>query len=155
KRGAETWDDPPGVEPDPVVVLRVDGAEVARCRAIDALKLHCRPGVEIAIDRETAIDLEAWDEDRLVDDRIGTATLRDPSVWSVAAEIPMTPHGRLLAASVELVAPPSWWAPHRSRVIGLAAGVLAALLMLGLFRRSMLASDPVPPPPPRCAHCGG
>jgi hypothetical protein len=155
KRGDQPWDDPPGREPDPQVTLRADGAEVARCEVIDALRLHCRPGVAVAIDADTAIDLDAWDDDALVDDRIGTATLRDPSRWDAGREIPMTVHGRLLAASIVLEAPPSWWDLHRSRMIGLAGGIAAALLMLGAFRRQLLARDPEPPPPPRCAHCGG
>jgi hypothetical protein len=152
----ERWDDKLGPDPDLVVDLRVDGTTKAICRSPESTVARCRPNIEIAIDGGSAFDLTVVDEDPIDDDEIGSAALRDPSRWGTAIDLPMAPTGRVRAASVRFAPIPTWWELNRVPMLGLGIGIAAALLVVGLFRRTLLAPDPEPPPPPpppRCTHC--
>ncbi|MCB9563227.1 MAG: hypothetical protein H6708_22750 [Kofleriaceae bacterium] len=155
KRGGRAWDIGDGVEadPDPKAVLTLDGHQVATCHAADSTTLRCAPGREVVIEPSSRFALEVWDQDVLSDDKVGTAVLEEPQRWGVGLELPMAPTGQVRAASLRLAPVQTWWATHQVRLLGLAGGVGAALLVIGAFRGRVLVRDWERPPPPRCGHC--
>jgi len=153
-RKDKPWDDAPGEEPDLAVKIRLDGDTVGTCRPNDnAVNAHCTLDLEVELRESSELSLEVVDRDTLVDDPIGTATLTDPSTWGTRMELPMVPASRIRSASIVIATPPTWWDLHRSRMIGLCAGIGLAISVVGLFRRSLMPPPPAPAPLPRCSHC--
>lgn len=154
-RKGRPWDDASGPEPELALVVRADGNELARCRAIEnSLIGRCTLAVDVVIDAHTQLEVVVSDVDEVLDDRIGSARLTDPSTWGLGIELPLLPGDRLRAATIVLARPPSWWEIYRYQLIGLASGITAALALVAAFRGSLLAPRPAPSPAPRCQHCG-
>jgi len=150
------WDDAPGESPDLVVTITVDGVQRETCKPTANTHVgKCVLDLPLVLDRTSSIAIEVVDRDTILDDAIGKATLTDPATWGVNTPLPMTPSTRLLkSAAIVLTRTPTWWELHRGRLVGLGAGVLLALGVVGTFRRSLMPPPPVPVPPPACAHCG-
>jgi hypothetical protein len=137
-RKGRAWDDAPGIEPDVVVRVRVDGKQVAKCETQESFAAHCKLDVEIELHGGSKLELDVTDRDSIVDDLIGKATLDSPSSWGTGIELPFQPTGRVTTASLTLGAPPTWWSLHSSRVLGLGAGIVFALLVIAAFRSSLM-----------------
>jgi hypothetical protein len=141
--------------PDLEVELRVSGKQVADCVAsADATHGHCNPDVLVDLVEDSWIELVIRDDDGAFDDEVGTARiLGSPATWDTHEPLRAAARGRVQRAHIVLEAEPTWWDRYRARILAMAIGIAAALAITGLFRRSILVPDPVPPPPPRCAHC--
>ncbi|MEJ7596364.1 MAG: hypothetical protein WKG01_00525 [Kofleriaceae bacterium] len=138
KRRAETWDAAPADAPELEVEVAVDGKHVATCAPEhDSLTTRCVLEVEISIDERSIISLEVQDDDHLLSDPVGGATLGDPGTWGLGIALPMVHKDRVKAASIVLRAVPTWWALYGWRVIGSGAGIALGLLALAVFRRSL------------------
>lgn len=152
------WDTARGSVPAPDLLLdvHVDGKRIAQCAASDNnVRARCRLDAPFELDERTVLGVDIADDDGDGDkDPIGAALLDDPSHWGIAMELPLVPQGRVRAAVVVLAHVPSFWQQHRAQIMAIVIGFASALLVTGLFRRSLLAPDPAPAAPPRCQHCG-
>jgi len=149
------WDEPPGEMPDLEIRIRVGDQLSERCALPENHTTgRCRLDLAFQLEAETQIELDIVDVDSILDDRVGTATLTQPSSWGTGMDLPLQPSGRLRAATIVLGLPPTWWELHRGRLIGFGAGVALALTVLGRFRRSLMPAPAPPLPIPKCTHCG-
>lgn len=136
------WDDPPGIDPDLRVKVRVDGGKAHECEPPEeTVNVRCELDVEIELAAGSKIELEVIDRDTVVDDPIGTAVIADPSRWGIGMAMPMVPQQRVWSAEITLARVPTWWELNQSRVLGLGIGAALALGVLALFRGALLRKD--------------
>lgn len=151
-RKGRPWDPATDADPSPDLEVRIVAGDVHHTCKLpdDRLEGRCTLDLDMRVDAKARIDIEVVDRDTLLDDPVGDASLTDPSHWGTDMLLPMMPSGRLRGAAVVLEPVATPWTIYRFRLLGLAAGVGAALVAMGGFRRAFF---PPPPPKPTCAHC--
>ncbi len=162
KANGTAWDI--GSAPDPALVLRVDGAEVARCKDKDTYTLLCTPGGDVDLEAGSRVELAVRDVDVVNDDPIGAAAGEVPSDWQPGTAIALAPSGQVTSASIAFdKAPPApgWWHLHGWQLLGgfaLIGLVLATAAVYGHMARKtrverIVVAGAHEPLVIRCRHC--
>ncbi len=147
----KSWDIGDGPAPDLVITVRHDGDQVARCRAMpNQYAATCPIGKDLRLDESTTLVIEVADEDTLVNDPVGAATLPRPSAWGETMAVACETTGQVQRVTVNLTERAAFVRRYQWQAVGLGIGVLGALGTLAMGRARLM------PPrlaPPTCSHC--